>query len=316
MKRPVSLLLFLCLAVFQDLKAQSDAHFNNFLEVENFYNPAAMNRNGRTNVVGALSMQMAGYTHAPVSMFIGANMPVPFGEYRNSLGVSMFNETLGLFTNRRLLFDYAYKIGMGKGWMNIGIQAGVMSEEFNGSGLKMETQNDPAFPTGNERGTVGDLGAGVLYVKGEFWAGASAQHLNFPHVEFGKTEGKNIDMEIKPTLYLTTGCNIGLRNPLLSVQPCILMQSDVDFWRLDMSVRGYYQYETTLLYLGATYSPGISVSAMVGGKVRDVLIGYAYEFYTSGVGALKGSHDLTVSWQTDLDLFKKGKNVHKSVRYL
>ena len=316
MKRPVSLLLFLCLAVFQDLKAQSDAHFNNFLEVENFYNPAAMNRNGRTNVVGALSMQMAGYTHAPVSMFIGANMPVPFGEYRNSLGVSMFNETLGLFTNRRLLFDYAYKIGMGKGWMNIGIQAGVMSEEFNGSGLKMETQNDPAFPTGNERGTVGDLGAGVLYVKGEFWAGASAQHLNFPHVEFGKTEGKNIDREIKPTLYLTTGCNIGLRNPLLSVQPCILMQSDVDFWRLDMSVRGYYQYETTLLYLGATYSPGISVSAMVGGKVRDVLIGYAYEFYTSGVGALKGSHDLTVSWQTDLDLFKKGKNVHKSVRYL
>ncbi len=316
MKRPVSLLLFLCLAVFQDLKAQSDAHFNNFLEVENFYNPAAMNRNGRTNVVGALSMQMAGYTHAPVSMFIGANMPVPFGEYRNSLGVSMFNETLGLFTNRRLLFDYAYKIGMGKGWMNIGIQAGVMSEEFNGSELKMETQNDPAFPTGNERGTVGDLGAGILYVKGEFWAGASAQHLNFPHVEFGKTEGKNIDMEIKPTLYLTTGCNIGLRNPLLSVQPCILMQSDVDFWRLDMSVRGYYQYETTLLYLGATYSPGISVSAMVGGKVRDVLIGYAYEFYTSGVGALKGSHDLTVSWQTDLDLFKKGKNVHKSVRYL
>ena len=316
MKRTVSLLLILCLAVFQDLKAQSDAHFNNFLEVENFYNPAAMNRNGRTNVVGALSMQMAGYTHAPVSMFIGANMPVPFGEYRNSLGVSMFNETLGLFTNRRLLFDYAYKIGMGKGWMNIGIQAGVMSEEFNGSGLKMETQNDPAFPTGNERGTVGDLGAGILYVKGEFWAGASAQHLNFPHVEFGKTEGKNIDMEIKPTLYLTTGCNIGLRNPLLSVQPCILMQSDVDFWRLDMSVRGYYQYETTLLYLGATYSPGISVSAMVGGKVRDVLIGYAYEFYTSGVGALKGSHDLTVSWQTDLDLFKKGKNVHKSVRYL
>lgn len=316
MKRPVSLLLILCLAVFQDLKAQSDAHFNNFLEVENFYNPAAMNRNGRTNVVGALSMQMAGYTHAPVSMLIGANMPVPFGEYRNSLGVSMFNETLGLFTNRRLLFDYAYKIGMGKGWMNIGVQAGVMSEEFNGSGLKMETQNDPAFPTGNERGTVGDLGAGILYVKGEFWAGASAQHLNFPHVEFGKTEGKNIDMEIKPTLYLTTGCNIGLRNPLLSVQPCILMQSDVDFWRLDMSVRGYYQYETTLLYLGATYSPGISVSAMVGGKVRDVLIGYAYEFYTSGVGALKGSHDLTVSWQTDLDLFKKGKNVHKSVRYL
>ena len=76
MKRSVSLVLFLCLAVSVDMKAQSDAHFNNFLEVENFYNPAAMNRNARTNVVGALSMQMAGYTNAPVSMFIGANTPV------------------------------------------------------------------------------------------------------------------------------------------------------------------------------------------------------------------------------------------------
>ena len=316
MKRPVSLLLLLCLTVFQGIKAQSDAHFNNFLEVENFYNPAAMNRNSRTNVVGVLSMQMAGYTNAPVSMFIGANMPIPLGKQKNSLGVGLFNETLGLFTNRRLLFDYAYKIGMGKGWMNIGVQGGVMSEEFNGGRLKMETQNDPAFPTGNERGTVGDLGAGILYVNGEWWAGASAQHLNFPHVEFGKTQGKNIEMDIKPTLYLTGGCNIGLRNPLLSVQPCFLVESDIDFWRVDMSVRGYYQYETTLLYMGATYSPGVSVSAMVGGKVRDVLIGYAYEFYTSGVGALKGSHDLTVTWQTDVDFFKKGKNVHKSVRYL
>ena len=316
MKRHVSLVLFLFLTLSANLQAQSDAHFAHFLEVENFYNPAAMNRNGRTNVAGSLSMQMAGYTHAPVSMFIGANMPIPFGKYRNSVGIGMLNETIGLFTNRRLLFDYAYKIDLGKGWMNVGVQGGVMSEEFNGGGLKTETPNDPAFPSGNERGTVGDLGAGVLYVRGDWWAGASAQHLNFPHVEFGKTQGKNIDMHIKPTLYLTGGCNIGLRNPLLWVQPCFLVESDLDFNRVDISVRGYYQYDATLLYVGTSYSPGISVSAMVGGKVKDVLIGYAYEFYTSGVGALSGSHDLMVSWQTDVDFFKKGRNVHKSVRYL
>jgi hypothetical protein len=123
-------------------------------------------------------------------------------------------------------------------------------------------------------------------------------------------------MDIKPTLYLNGGCNIELRNPLLSIQPCFLVESDLDFYRVDISVRGTYQYDSALMYLGTTYSPGISVTAMVGGKLRDVLIGYAYEFFTSGVGALNGSHDLMLSWQTDLDLFKKGKNVHKSVRYL
>ncbi len=316
MKRIVSVTMLFCLAICPSTYSQTDAHFTHFSEVENFYNPAAMNRDSKLNVVGSLAMQMRGYTNAPVSMFIGANTALPFGKQRNAFGVGLFNETIGLFTNRRLLFDYAYKIGIGKGWMNIGVQGGVMSEEFNGGKLKAETQNDPAFPAGQERGTVGDLGAGVLYVKGDWYLGASAQHLNFPHVEFGKDKGKTAYMDIKPTFYLNGGCNIGLRNPLLSVQPCFLVESDLDFTRVDLSVRGSYQYDATLIYLGATYSPGISFTTMVGGKLRDVLIGYAYEFYTSGVGALNGSHDLMVKWQTDVDFFKKGKNVHKSVRYL
>ena len=316
MKRFVSVTILLCLTCILKTRAQSDAHFAYFSEVENFYNPAAMNRDNRANVVGSLSMQMAGYTHAPVSMYIGANSVVPFGKNKNSLGVGLFNETIGLFTNRRLLFNYAYKIGMGSGWMNVGIQAGVMSEEFNGGKLLLENQSDPAFPSGQERGTVGDLGAGLLYVNGSWYLGASAQHLNFPHVEFGKTQGSTTEMDISPTLYLNGGCNIALKNPLISVQPCFLVESDLDFYRVDLSVRGTYQYDSALLYAGVTYSPGISVTAMVGGKLMDVLIGYAYEFYTGGVGALNGSHDLMVSWQTDLDLFKKGKNVHKSVRYL
>ena len=152
MKRLVSITVFLCLALRSGMLAQTDAHFNHYLEVENFYNPAAMNRDGRANVVGSLSMQMTGYTNAPVSMFIGANTALPFGKQRHSLGAGLLNETIGLFTNRRLLLDYAYKIGVGKGWMNLGLQAGVMSEEFNGGKLKLENQNDPAFPTGNEHG--------------------------------------------------------------------------------------------------------------------------------------------------------------------
>ena len=316
MKRFVSITMSLCLLLSFKAQAQTDAHFNYFVEVENFYNPAAMNRDGRANVAGSLSMQMAGYSNAPVSMFIGANTALPFDKQRHAVGAGLFNETLGLFTNRRLLLDYSYKIGMKRGWMNVGIQGGVMSEEFNGGRLKLENQNDPAFPTGQERGTVGDLGAGVLYVNGPWWVGASAQHLNFPHVEFGKTQGKTTEMDILPTYYLTGGCNIALRNPLLSVQPALLVESYLDFCRVDLSVRGTYQYDSYLLYLGATYSPGTSVSVMVGGKLRDVLIGYAYEFYTNGVGALNGSHDLMVNWQTEVDFFKKGKNVHKSVRYL
>ena len=85
MKRIVSVIITLSLLPVVGIQAQSDAHFAHFSEVENFYNPAAMNRNTRMNVTGSLSMQMAGYTNAPVSMYIGAHTVVPFGKLRNSV---------------------------------------------------------------------------------------------------------------------------------------------------------------------------------------------------------------------------------------
>ena len=108
MKRIVSFTMFLCLMVCAGIHAQTDPHFTHFREVENFYNPAAMNRDSRLNVVGSLAMQMRGYTNAPVSMYIGGNMALPFGKQRNAVGMGLFNETMGLFTNRRLFFNYSY----------------------------------------------------------------------------------------------------------------------------------------------------------------------------------------------------------------
>jgi len=38
--------------------------------------------------------------------------------------------------------------------------------------------------------------------------------------------------------------------------------------------------------------------------------------YTQGVGADHGSHEIVFNYKTNLDLFKKGKNMHKSARFL
>ena len=296
--------------------AQYDVHFSHFWAVETFYNPAAMNRNSLMNVTGSFSMQMAGYRHAPVSMYIGADTSLPFDKGRHAAGAGLFNETIGLFTNRRMLLDYSYKVYVGKGCINLGIQGGVMSQEFNGSKVDAETAGDPAFPSSEERGSTGDVGAGIMYVRGDWYIGASAQHLNFPHLEFGKGAGARSEMDIKPTLYMNGGCNIRFKNPFISVQPCFLIQSDLDFFRTDLSSRVTYEYESFLFYGGLTWSPGISFAVLAGGRYKGVLIGYAYELYTGGLGFLNGSHDLMISWQTDVDFFNRGRNAHKSVRYL
>lgn len=314
-QRKIALFLVL-LSFFVVGRAQYDTHFTHYWNVENLYNPAAMNRNDKMNIVGSYAMQMAGFYGAPNSMYFGANTVLPYGGGRHSGGVGLHNESIGLFKHKRILLNYAYKFNLKKGWINVGAGAGVIGESFESGDLETTDPNDPAFPTGNENGTVGDISAGMLFVRNNFYLGASAQHLNSPTVRYGKGNGQLAELEISPSIYFGGGCNIQLTNPLLSVQPCFQVMSDLDFWRTDVTVRTTYEYESTLFYGGLTYSPGISVTVLVGGKIRKVLVGYAYEIFTDGVGYQNGSHDLIISYSMDVDFFKKGKNVHKSVRYL
>jgi len=94
------------------------------------------------------------------------------------------------------------------------------------------------------------------------------------------------------------------------------VRSDLVAWRGDVTGRLTYRHEKKMLYLGASYSPGTSVTALVGGSFHGIVLGYSYEFYTSGISLINGSHELFVSYQQDINLVKKGKNRHQSVRIL
>ena len=70
------------------------------------------------------------------------------------------------------------------------------------------------------------------------------------------------------------------------------------------------------MYGGVGYSPTNSVTVMVGGSFHGIMLGYSYEAYTSGINPGNGSHELFVGYQHDINLTKKGRNLHKSVRIL
>lgn len=296
--------------------AQYDVHFTHWWNVESFYNPAALNRNGLMNITGSFAAQMTGYEHAPTSMYFGADAALPTEKKQAAAGVSLFNESIGLFSSSNLSGNASYMFFLGKGRLNIGLKAGLISQEFNGSGVQAEVSNDPAFPAQKEKGTALDLGFGLMYDRGPLQVGLGAMHLNSPHLEFGKSGGKRSEMDISPMLILSGQYNIRLENPLLSVQPGIFCMSDLAQTRVDMTVRGTYEYDQSLYYAGLTYSPMTSVTFLLGGKYRGVLIGYAYELFTQGVGYLNGSHDLLATYSKEVNFFTRGRNAHKSIRYL
>ncbi len=293
-------------------RAQFDTHFTHYWALQGYYNPASAGLSGRLNLYGTYAMQMAGYTNAPATMLIGADMVLPTERKNHAVSANLYNESIGLFTNQRLFAGYSYRFKLWGGRMAVGVNMGSLEQKFDGSKVEAEESTDAAFPSSEVDGMGFDLTAGVHYAHRLFYAGLAMMHVTAPTIELGETH----EIKVDPTYYFSGGCNIQLKNPLLSIQPSMQVMTDLQAWRADLTVRGTYTYDEKRYYVGLTYSPMTSVAILLGGEINSVSFGYAYELFTSGVGLIHGSHDLYVGYVMDLDLFKKGRNKHKSIRIL
>ena len=270
------------------VKAQYDPSFSHYFDMETSFNPAAAGKQPKINVTAAYALDMAGFEHNPQTAYAAADMPFYALKNYHGVGLQFMNDKLGLFAHTRLAAQYAYKFRLFGGQMSAGLQAGQLS------------------------GNVVDLGAGIYYTLKEFYAGLAVQHVTAPLVSLGETK----ELQIDRTYYLSGGYNIKLRNPFLTIKPSMLVKTDWVGWRADVTGRLVYTHDDRLLYGGLSYSPTNSVTMLLGGSFHGIVLGYSYEFYTSGLNPGNGSHELFVGYQHDINLVKKGKNKHKSVRIL
>lgn len=280
--------------------------------MEPSFNPASVGKENVLNVVGAYALDFAGFEHNPNTFYVGADMPLYFLKSYHGVGLSMLNDKIGLFTHQRIAGQYAFRFKLFGGRLAAGIQAGLLMEKFDGSKLDVEDSNDPALPSSEVSGNSLDLGFGLYYTHKNWYAGASVQHITAPQIDLGETN----EFKVDPSYYLTAGYNIKLRNPLISIPTSTLVRYDGVSWHGDITARVVYKNDKKMLYGGVSYSPTNSVTALIGGSFHGINIGYSYEVYTSAINPGNGSHELFVSYQTDINLQKKGRNKHKSVRFL
>ena len=280
--------------------------------METSFNPAAVGKQEKINVVAAYNMALTGFKRNPRTMYASADMPFFLIGAYHGVGLKFINDAIGLFSHRTLALQYAYKQKLFGGTLNIGVQGGLMSESFDGSDLDLIEAGDPAFSTSEITGTGFDVSAGLYYQHRNWYVGASVLHATAPTIELGETN----ELKVSQAYYLTAGCNIRLRNPFLSIQPSVLGRSDGVGYRADVTTRLTYTHENRMMYVGAGYSPTNSATVFLGGNFHGVTLGYSYEIFTNGVSIGNGSHELFVGYQADINLFKKGRNRHQSVRIL
>lgn len=309
-KRKIVIFLMLATASI-GVRAQYDPSFSHYFDLEPSFNPASVGKRAVINVTAAYALQLAGFSGNPQTAFFAGDIPFYGMKTYHGVGLQLMNDKIGAFSHQRLQGQYALKLKLFGGQLGIGVQAGLLSESLDGSKIDLEDSSDPAFASSELDGNALDMAAGLYYTHGPWYAGLSATHLTAPLIHLGERN----ELQVDRTYYLTGGYNIRLKNPFLSVQPSLLARTDMVAWRVDVTGRLVYQHENKMMYLGATYSPKTSVTMLVGGSFHGIVVGYSYEFYTS-LSPINGSHELFVGYQQDINLVKKGKNRHQSVRIL
>jgi len=293
-------------------RAQQDPVFAHYWDLEPQFNPAAAGRSDRLSINAAYQSHAAGFEDAGGTMYAGADIALRLGRTRHGVGAVFQNDEIGLFSHKRFSLQYSYHFDLWGGRLSIGAEADMLQESIEGSKADLAEGSDPAFPANDVNGSRFDASAGLYYKHRNWWVGLGVQHLTAPTIAIGETN----EYSVKRLYNLTGGYNIKFRNPLLTMVPGAMLRYDGTEFRADITGRIIYQREQKRLYCGATYSPQHSATFFIGGMFHGVDLSYAYEANTSGMGLGAGQHEITLAYRLPLNLQKKGKNLHKSVRYL
>ena len=254
-------------------RAQYDPHFSHYYDMESAYNPAAVGKESKLNIVGAYAMSLAGFERNPRTFFVGADMPFYALNGYHGAGLQLVNDQIGLFTHQQINVQYSYKMRLFEGQLGIGLQVGFLNEKFNSSDLDVIDPGDEVFSTSDVNGNHIDMAAGLYYSRRNWYVGASLLHAMSPLIHLGERN----ELQVDRTYYLTAGYNIKLRNPFLSIPVSVFGQSDGVAYRTDVTARLRYTNEKKIMYLGLGYSPTNSVTVLVGGSFHGINVGYSYE---------------------------------------
>ncbi len=314
MKKFILFVLFISLS-FSLLKAQYDAQFSNYWAVKNYYNPAEAGQSGNLDATALHRSQWLSFPGAPKSIFISGDMPMQFLNRTHGVGAVFFSESIGLFQHNIVAAQYAYKTKLFGGVLSVGLQAGLISESFDGSKIYIPTsdyhvQEDEGIPTATVSGKTFDLAAGIAYNHDKWYVGLSSSHLTEPEIALEESAY----MYVSRTYYLMGGYNIQLNNPLLQLQPSVFVKSIVLATQVDVNLKLWYN---KMFMGGLGWRMGDAGIVTIGAKFGKIQAGYAYDFPISIVSkASTGSHEIFLKYSVDLSKGKRNKNKHKSVRIL
>lgn len=295
LKLGFSLILFFSAGYIQ---AQQDAQFTQYMYNGMFYNPAFAGKESGYRFSALHRSQWMNYTTssgqggAPVTQLITAEGRL---DAKNiGYGLSIVNDQIGATGNLELNLKGSYHKKINRATLSFGAYFGMFSSSLDYGEIVVVNPENNLPQSGKEGQMALDIGAGILYDKGNYYLGLSSKHLNQPSFDFGDGSYEN---QLKNHSYFLFGYRI---RPIgqLRIEPSLLIKT-VSFnnFSYDVSVMATHQNK---INGGIAYRGEESVSLILGySLLRDnsLKLGYAFDLVTGGLEAKSPtSHELMLRY--------------------
>lgn len=305
--------------------AACDPMLTQYYVTPSLYNPAAAGSGDAIRLMLVGRLQDVGMDGNPKIFSAVADMPLRIAGKTLGVGLNASRISEGPFRSVSANLQAGYRFTIGSGSLTAAINLGYGHERYSGDVSTDNAEHQDVLLRRKLKGNLVDLGAGLFYLRPRFWTGISLMHANAPEVTLGEltadlatgtTDGspEEIKARYRRTGYFMAGGNIRLGSTLLEMMPSVMVKSDFDRVRGELTAGLRYKQ---LLTFGVGYRVKEAVTATLAVDCNGFFIGYSYD---CPVGPLSrqsnGSHELIAGYSFKLDLAPKKKTKYKSIRIM
>ncbi len=308
--------------------AQTDPNLTQYFQAPSYINPAAAGSTDLLRLRAGSRLQWLGISGAPRDFMAAADVPFALFGRRWGGGVTMFQESIGLYNTFSINGQLSARQKIGKGYLTVGVQFGYLTQAFKGSEVDIpddddyHDSNDEAIPGFDVEGNHFDMAVGLGYTHKWFNVGLACSHIMSPTIKMqregsqgsGSSDEQYFEFQFRRNLYFIASSNIPIKNTLFEVLPSVMVRSDLLTVQADISARVRWK---KFLTAGIGYRTADAVSVMLEGEFKGITLGYSYDYATSAImRASSGSHEVWLGYSLKLNFGEKNRNRHKSIRVM
>lgn len=287
--------------------AQQDPMYTHYMDNTLVINPGYAGSRDALTITALHRSQWVDFKGAPITQTIMFHTPL-----RNEhlgVGLSVFNDKIGVSNKTSLVADFAYRMNLTKkSKLAFGLSAGANIFRSNLGSLQLDQQTDPAFQTNISNHITPNIGFGAYYSRERFYAGISTPNLlENKLAEVKQTDGSSLISREQRHYFLIAGALFNITDDLAFKPTTLVKVTAAAPVQVDLTASFIIMKK---LSLGVMYRTGDAVGGLVGFNITDQFhIGYSYD-WSYGLKTAKynkGSHEIMLRYDF---IFASKKQIH------